>query len=90
MKIYIHTQIHTTNLNFLVTQCVQTYTMSRSQSAQMFWPGGSPLFEGGFGTCTGAVTCCVTGATTDGCSGRWCGAKCTPDGLYTDDGLAKD
>lgn len=53
-----------------------TYTMRRSQSAQIFWPGGNPLFDGGFGTLIGAKTCLVTGIW---CSDVW---------LYIDDGLA--
>lgn len=43
-----------------------TYTMRRSQSAQMFCPGGKGLLLGG--AVTGAVTCFVT-ICCGGCGG---------------------
>lgn len=39
-----------------------TYTMRRSQLAQIFWPGGSPPVDGGAGRSIGALTCFVAGA----------------------------
>lgn len=39
-----------------------TYTINRSQLAQIFWPGGKPPVDGGAGRSTGALTCFVADA----------------------------
>lgn len=46
---------------------VFTYTINRSQSEQMFWPGGKPPVEGGAGRSIGALTCFVTGVVPNLC-----------------------
>lgn len=49
---------------YFINNCGQvgdTYTMSLSQSAQIFCPGGKPPVDGAAGRSTGALTCFVTG-----------------------------
>lgn len=41
-----------------------TYVINRSQSVQIFCPGGKPFVDGGAGRSTGAITCFVTGVDT--------------------------
>lgn len=54
-----------------------TYTINRSQLAQIFWPGGKPPVGGGAGRSTGALTCFVTGVP------NLCESKLTYTGKFS-------
>lgn len=62
--VLIETQIQFIFFLFALRDWIRfgTYTMRRSQLAQIFWPGGSPPVDGGAGRSTGALTCFVAGA----------------------------
>lgn len=58
---------HSFNYTRETEKMISTYTINRSQSAQIFCPAGRPPVEGGAGRVSGACTCFVTGVTDRSC-----------------------